>query len=241
MAGEVPRHFFCPGGAVAELSIFADESGDFGTESEYYIVSFVFHEQHRSIADQVARLSESLGHLGFDPDHAVHTGAIIRREDDYELLSIATRKAAFTRLFAFARSVEFTYQTFRFRKREHPDRLKLKGAISKGLWRFLQDNAAYFLSFDRVIVYYDNGQSEITDVLNTLFNAFFFEVDFRRAAPSRYRLFQVADLLCTLELLQAKLDNARLSKTDLYFFTSRRALRKDYLTKLEGKRFRGSR
>ena len=238
MAGEAPRHFPCPGGAVAELSIFADESGDFGSESDYYIVSFVFHEQRHSIVDQVERLSESLAHLGLAPDHAVHTGAIIRREDDYKSLPIATRKAVFTRLFAFARSATFTYETIWFRKREYPGRLKLKGAISKSLWRFLQDNAAYFLSFDRVIVYYDNGQAEITDVLNTLFNAFFFDVEFRKAAPSRYRLFQVADLLCTLELLRAKMADAKLYKSDLYFFTNRRALRKEYLAKLDRKRFR---
>jgi hypothetical protein len=209
MAGEVPRHlFFSVGSHVAELSIFADESGDFGPDSEYYIVSFVFHDQRRPIDEHVARLAASLGHLGLSPDHAVHTGAILRREDDYRTVPIQIRKAAFTRLFAFARATGVTYQTFRFRKREHRDRLKLKGAISRGLSLFLRDNAQYFLSFDHVIVYYDNGQAEITDILNTLFNAFFFDVEFRKVAPSEYRLFQVADLCCTLELLNAKMNDS---------------------------------
>lgn len=123
----------------------------------------------------------------------------------------------------------------------YSDRLRLKGAISKALAIFLRDNATYVLSFDKVIVYYDNGQAEITDVLNTLFNAFFFEVDFRRVLPVQYRLFQVADLCCTLELLRLKIEDNQLSRSDLYFFGSRRAIRKDYLKKFDAKRFSGQR
>ena len=88
-----------------------------------------------------------------------------------------------------------------------------------------------------LIVYYDNGQAEITDILNTLCNAFFFAAEFRRVAPQHYRLFQVADLHCTLELLRVKLEEGKLSRSDIYFFGSRRSLRKDYLSKLEDKRF----
>ncbi|MDR1238310.1 MAG: hypothetical protein LBK28_08710 [Propionibacteriaceae bacterium] len=147
------------------------------------------------------------------------------------------RKGAFSRLFGFARRAPITYQTFRFRKKETPDRLKLKGAISRALAIYLRDHAEYFLSFDKVIVYYDNGQAEITDVLNTLFNAFFFNVDVCKVVPSDYRLFQVADLCCTLELLKAKVDDqTSLSKSELVFFRSRRSLKKDYLDKLEPKR-----
>jgi len=221
---------------MAELSVFADESGDFGTGSEYYILSLVFHEQQQPIADELNRLDNVLVEIGLDPSSAVHTGAIIRGEDEYRAMDIAVRKKAFTRLFAFARRVPVTYQSFHFRKKEAFDRLALKGMISRALAQYLQDHAEYFLSFDRVIVYYDNGQAEITDVLNTLFNAFFFNVEFRKVLPSQYRLFQVADLCCTLELLQVKADDGKLSRSDLLFFRSRRVLVKDYLGKIAWKR-----
>ncbi|MDR1428480.1 MAG: hypothetical protein LBJ08_12110 [Bifidobacteriaceae bacterium] len=74
-------------------------------------------------------------------------------------------------------------------------------------------------------------------MLNTLFNAFFFEVDSRPVVPAQYRLFQVADLHCTLELLRIKLEDHKLSRSDLYFFGRKRSLRKDYLSKLGHKRF----
>jgi len=234
-AGEVPRHLF-HGGSMTVLSIFADESGDFGTGSEYYILSLVFHEQNHQIADDLLRLATALEEIGFDPVSAVHTGAIVRGEDEYRTMDVDIRKRAFTRLFAFARQAPFTYQSFHFRKRETPDRLTLKGAISKAVAQYLRDHAEYFLAFDKVIVYYDNGQAEITDVLNTLLNAFFFNVEFRKVFPAQYRLFQVADLCCTLELLKVKMSESRLSRSDLFFFHSQRTLKKYYLDKLMLKR-----
>ncbi|MDR0990358.1 MAG: DUF3800 domain-containing protein [Propionibacteriaceae bacterium] len=217
---------------MADLSIFADESGDFGDQSYYYIISLVFHEQQHNISGHIAKLAESLSNVkDLSQNHTIHTGAAIRREDEYRTIDIETRKAVFTRLFAFARSAPITHQAFHFRKKEHTDRLALKGAISRTLGLFLRDNASYFLSFDRVVIYYDNGQSEITEVLNTLFNGFLFNVEFRKVMPSQYRLFQVADLCCTLELMQVKIDTNQLSRSELFFFRGKRLLKKDYLDK----------
>ncbi|MDR1265499.1 MAG: DUF3800 domain-containing protein [Propionibacteriaceae bacterium] len=224
---------------MADLSIFCDEAGDFGTDSDYYVLALVLHQQDNDITALLEKLTEELrlGVDGLDADRAIHTGPAIRGENEYRSLPVETRQREFNRLFAFARRAPVRHQTFTFRKRDHPDRLKLKGTISRALSLFLRDNAEYFLSFERVIIYYDNGQAEITDVLNTLFNAFFFEVDFRRVLPAQYRLFQVADLHCTLELLRVKLEENKLSHSDLYFFESRHRLRKNYLGKLDHKQF----
>jgi len=73
-------------------------------------------------------------------------------------------------------------------------------------------------------------------MLNAVMNAYFLRVEFRRVIPTRYRLFQAADLVCSLELLRAKDADKALSRSDLYFFESARKLRKDYLKPLEAKR-----
>ena len=240
MAGEVPRHSHADRGlAMSELSIFVDESGDFGAQSEFYIVSFVFHDQASDITAEVARLAGQLSSGGLNPEWAIHTGAAIRGEDVYRDMPIEDRRREFSRLFAFARRIPVTYKAFTFRKKEYRGRIKLVGAIARSLSLFLQSNAVYLLAFDHVVVYYDNGQDEITSLLNTLLNAFFFDVEFRRVLPVQYRLFQVADLCCTLELLRIKVDENKLSRSDLHFFESRRALRKNYLCKLDHKRFAG--
>ena len=225
---------------MSTLSIFVDESGEFGTQSEYYVLAMVLHNQTHDITDHVNRLVEQLRASGQNTEWAIHTGAAVRGEEVYREASIEDRRREFSSLFAFARRVPVIYQAFTFRKREHPDRHQLIDVIEQKLSRFLHDNAGYLLSFDQVIVYYDNGQAEITNVLNTVLNDFSFEVDFRRVLPAQYRLFQVADLCCTLELLRAKVDEGKLSHSDLVFFETRRALRKDYLSKLDHKRFPGS-
>ena len=48
---------------MKELSIFIDESGDFGEMKErpaYYLVTFVFHDQNNNIDQQVSKLEESV-------------------------------------------------------------------------------------------------------------------------------------------------------------------------------------
>lgn len=90
---------------------------------------------------------------------------------------------------------------------------------------------------DRIIVYYDNdnGQKEITNLVNTLFNAFL-EAEVRKVSPSDYSLFQAADMFCTLTLLEEKLENEGLSKSEKEFFMSVRDLRKNYLKPAKAKR-----
>ena len=44
----------------AELSIFIDESGDFGSQSEAYLLTFVLRDQSNDISSQFARLSQTL-------------------------------------------------------------------------------------------------------------------------------------------------------------------------------------
>lgn len=118
----------------------------------------------------------------------------------------------------------------------YPDRLDMMGRLSREISLFLKDNTGYLLSFDKIISYYDNGQSEITKMINTLYNAFFFEVEFRRIRPSDFRLSQTADLLCTIELLADKASDNGLTRSDLIFFESRRRLLKDYVKTIRTKR-----
>ena len=86
-SGDVPRFIIFRGKFVSELSIFIDESGDFGPydyRSPYYIITMVFHDQSVDISTLITKLESDLSNRGF-PNHCVHTGPIIRRENEYEL------------------------------------------------------------------------------------------------------------------------------------------------------------
>lgn len=221
---------------MSELSIFTDETGDGGTGSDYYIVTFVFHDQSKSIDEQMGRLSVELNDIGFPQGTAVHTYPIIRKEKEYQNLSLALRRKVIDKIVTFTRRCEISYASFGVRKREYPERLKMMGRLSRDLSVFFGNRAEFLLSFDKVIAYYDNGQADVTRMINTIFNAFFFDVEFRKACPSEYRLYQAADLLCTIELLAMKAEDHTLTKSDLIFFKSRRRILKDYVRSLRAKR-----
>lgn len=236
MAGEVPRHFVSPEDQVATLSIFVDESGDFGDSTAgCYVLGIVIHEQQSPLESHLEALDRHLAEIGL-AGHTVHSGAAIRGEAEYRNMSWAQRKHAVNRMLGFMRRAPIRHYSLTIRRREHPERLQLEGAIARGLGTFLQDRTEYFRRFDEVIVYYDNGQVEVTRVLNAVFHAYFLNVEFRRMLPTDYRLFQAADLVCTLELLRAKDADGALTRSDLFFFGSARQLRKDYLKSFDLKR-----
>ena len=64
-------------------------------------------------------------------------------------------------------------------------------------------------------------------------------MDIRRVHPVDYRLFQAADFLCTMELLELKRVNRDLSPNDLRFFNSTKEFTKTYFKKMREKRFAG--
>lgn len=76
------------------LSIFIDESGDFGSytqHSPYYLVTMILHNQNTDISQNILALETHLNNLGY-PQHAIHTGPLIRRESVYTSESREKRK-----------------------------------------------------------------------------------------------------------------------------------------------------
>ena len=70
---------------MKELSIFVDESGDFGDYAEhssYYIISMVIHDQNNDISNDIEILERHLTEIGY-PNHCLHAGPIIRNETPY--------------------------------------------------------------------------------------------------------------------------------------------------------------
>lgn len=97
---------------------------------------------------------------------------------------------------------------------------------------FIQSNSIYFEKYDKVILYYDNGQKNVTRILNTVLATNFNEYDIRKVLPKDYKLFQVADLICTLELIKNKIESNNLSKSETLVFHNKKEFRKDFIKKL---------
>lgn len=216
---------------MKELSVFIDESGDFGEydyHSPFYIITMVFHDQDEDIKPAVEKLNRELSYLDFD-DLCIHTGPIIRKEEIYVNMSIEERRRILNKMVAFFRQVNIRYKCFYIEKKHMEDVVMETGRLSKLISGFIRDHYEEFLSFDDVKIYYDNGQVEVSKILSSVFNALLPNPIFRKVMPTDYKLFQVADLLCSLKLIQLKTDNNMFSKSEKAFFGSMRDLRKNYL------------
>ena len=224
---------------MKELSIFVDESGDFGDydyHAPFYIIAMVFHDQAIDISTDLHILERELSNIGLEK-HCVHAGPVIRSEHEYKEFSIKERQHILKRLITFIRKLDLKVQTVYIEKKNMEDSVEYFGKLSKQLSNFIRSHLDYFLGFETIKIYYDNGQIEVSKLLSSVFNVMLDNVVFRKVVPSEYRLFQVADMVCTLKLTELKMLNHSLSKSELLFFNDERTLKKNYLKVIETKSF----
>ena len=223
---------------MKQLSVFIDESGDFSfgnQSSDYYLITLVFHDQDNAIDNLIKNLDEKIHHI--DPNiSSIHTSPVIRQKDEYSELSLDDRRNILYAFQHFVRKLPVKYHTISIKKKECRHHDDLVARLSKELNKFALYNIDFFNSFDQIIVYYDNGQHEIKNILNTIFSINFTDVDFRIVNPIDYRLFQVCDYICSFELLDIKQSIGSLAKTEKLFFYKPQELKKQFLKEIHKKR-----
>lgn len=236
---EVPRLFFWRI-YLKELSIFIDESGDFGEycfHSPYYIITMVFHNQTIDIQEQIQYLNTELSYLGLD-NLCIHTGPIIRKEEIYKNMEICERRRIFNKMMAFIRAIDVKYKCFYIEKKHIESSVEAIGKLSKQISQFIKENYKTFLNFDDVKIYYDNGQVEVSKLLSSVFYALLPNPVFKKVMPTDYKLFQVADFICSMELVKLKIENNTFSNSEMIFFGNQRDLKQNYLKVLKKKEWK---
>ena len=235
---EFPAIFSIWGMWMKELSVFIDESGDFGEIQErpaYYLVTFVFHNQDNSIEQQVVKLEAAVKNSGFSVEY-IHTGPVIRREDIFDGYSIDERRKLLYKMLNFVNSCPISHMTIVIDRKEAVDKVTLSGKLAKKINAAMAVHQDFFAEFDKIIVYYDNGQNELSAILNAVFSIQFSNVEFRKAEPQKYRLLQAADFICSMELLKIKRDEKRLSKSEQKFFYKSQELKKTFFKSIGKKK-----
>lgn len=238
--GDVPRPFFAQRrkNEIHTLSVFVDESGDFGAyqpHCPYYIFSLVCHKQDNSISKPLSILEETLTNNQLHADHCFHAGPIIRQEEVYRNYTLQLRRKLFNAILTFAKNIDIRYKTFYIDKSRTIS--PINKALENQLQRFVDDQNDYFNSFDKIIIYYDNGQIELSQILSSVFSKIPATVEFRIIKPADFRLAQVADLICALQLIELKIDNKKMSKSEDLFFGKRRDFKKNFQKPISHKRF----
>ena len=193
------------------LSVFVDESGRFqcpDIASRFYIISLVLHDQSSKIDEAVRGLDTSFRAMHLN-NVCFHAGPLIRQEKIYAVLDWEFRYRIFAAMMAFARKADFKYHCLIVDKKfcNTPDQIVKK--LGTLLSDFINGNSYDFGQFDRIKVYYDCGQAPVTNLLHRNFVAKpGLKIEFAQAVkPEKYRLFQLADLVCTLKLIETRLCN----------------------------------
>ena len=120
------------------LSIFIDESGDFGFKdgaSECYLLTFVLHDQKKDISDNLRR-TEKLP--------VFHGGPLIRRESPFDHSEEKERQRIFRKFSAFVSFLPIMAIAFQWKKKEfHSDNFAMEATMARKLNQFLMDNHEY--------------------------------------------------------------------------------------------------
>jgi len=211
------------------ISVFIDESGDFGfvgDASKYYLITFIFHNQKDDISVNINKIKDR---------PVFHAGPIIRREYPFQNDTLEERKKLLQSIFMFTYSLPIKIKTFFYNKKEfNNDILKMQARISKDLFNFFLDNKDLFEGY-KMKIYYDNGQNELSKLLNFNLAISTIDYEFKKEVHARdYRLYQVADFVTTIKLLEVKMKNSELSKTEKMLIDTRN-LKNVYLRTLKKK------
>ena len=141
-------------------------------------------------------------------------------------------------MLRFTMSCDISYHNIVVNKKEADNKMKLSAKIAKMLSQFIRDNLSFFTDYEKIIIYYDYGQQELGFIINTILNTMFSNVEFRHVSPKQYKLLQVADFICSMELLKQKRDENLLTKSESNFFYKPQELSKNYLKSIKKKEFK---
>ena len=224
---------------MREISVFADESGDKTEKTRYFLLTLVFHDQAASIAEQVAIYERSLATADL-PNIPFHSEPLLNGHGDYRYLGPEQRKKLLSGFAALVRYLPVEYVTFVYKRREFTGPEKLAERMKRDIADFLREHLGYFQEFDHVKVYYDNAQAIVKSALyNAVYDVLAKQaVVRRRTTMTEYRLSQVADFLCTIELAAVKYDAKEDGGTYDKFFGGVGTFKKNWLKQARRKRMK---
>ena len=218
------------------LNVFVDESGRFAypdDEARFYIVSMILHEPSCCIDDAIEKLEHAEASMGL-ANHCFHAGPLIRQERGYAIMSRSFRGRIFARMMSFAAQIPFSYRHFLVDKKYITSQDDLKRRLENDIATFLAHYKESASQLDEITIYYDSGQTPLTNLLHGTFSQLPCKISFaQNVRPQTHRLIQLADLICTVSLIDAKIaSGVGMSLSEKRFFGGERAFKRNVLRKL---------
>ncbi len=222
------------------LSIFVDESGRFqfpDKDSPYYIISMVIHDQRISVDGLIDELDRHFSEMRLS-NVCFHAGPLIRQKNAFAIMDWSFRNKIFRRMLAFASKLDFHYHCLMVEKRFVTSREQMVSRLQNDMGSFFDRLIEKYPDVDRFKIYYDCGQTPVTNMLRSTFRSRAgLDIEFAQAVrPERYKLFQVADMIATLKLVELKVQNGEaMTESECKFFGGPRNFKRNYLRFIKSK------
>ena len=92
---------------------------------------------------------------------------LIAKRGDYANFNLQQRKDIFWSIFYFSKRVKVKIHTIIVDKRFKNNKTQLNRELATELNNFFNDISDYMNEFDKVVVYYDNGQEALGAIIDT--------------------------------------------------------------------------
>ena len=190
---------------MKELSVFVDESGDKSLHARYFLVTVVIHDQANKITEKINAYEQSLATADL-PNIPFHSEPLLNGHEGYADLSLSQRKKLLYSFNVLVQRLPIQYATFVYKHRKRKDPEVLAQHIERDLTALINEHLQLFQDFDKVKIYYDNGQKLVRQALYGAISSCLSQqaVIRKKTTMTEYRLAQVADYLCTIELAAVK-------------------------------------
>ena len=215
------------------LSAFFDEAGQerqYEPGAKWYLLTLVLHDQSDDLSAHIAAYEDYIGRKGL-PDVPFHMVELMHGRRSYEGIELADRKRLLMSFNSFVQRLPIRYHTFAYRRSEFGSYVELSQRMERDLKAFIESHLEEFQSFDMVAVYYDGGQSAVTQAVHGAFDEELSAnvADYKKLRFQERRLSQVADYLCSIELANLRFLDGEVSPTYEKVYGTRRQFRANYL------------
>lgn len=223
------------------LSIYVDESGNFGDAGDparYCMVTLVFCDDGIDISSFVDEYRNGVYNAGADPDTmAFHTAPLIRQEDQFAAMNRHTRGKIFYQMLSFARKCDLQYTSIWLDTKFVSSDSQIVNNLKSQLAELMMTHRDEFAAVEAMRLYYDAGQKGVTRILEAIQENCLTPIEVVQGVLQKdHLLLQVADFLCTIKLIERRLeDGVPFNSSERRFFGSPRDFKRNVLRKIASK------
>lgn len=224
------------------LSAFLDEAGQerkWEPGDKWYLLTLVLHDQDDDISRHVTAYENYIRQKGL-PDIPFHMVELMHGRRSYEGVELSDRKRLLMSFNALVQRLPIRYHTFAYKRSEFDDYRELSERMKRDLKTFIGEHLKEFQLFDTVAIYYDGGQSAVTQAVHGAFDEALSAntAEYKKLRFQERRLSQVADYLCSVELAELRFQDRAVSATYEKIYGTHRLFRANYLKQARRKLMR---